>query len=372
MNSYKLRVLEAIFLVLTICLANVLLQVPSLLVSNTGSSTLLNISYITIIALLFFFIIYLFISKFPGLDIIDISEYLGGKFFKILVCIIYLSFLVISSSIMIRLFAESISLIYFSHLNIDIIVLVFVIASGILNYLGLKSICRLNMFTVPIMLFSMIFLFFSSINNYTYERVFPILGYGVQSTFVNGLSNIFSFGGIFLLFLIFPFLNKISEFKKVGVFSIIIYSVFLLLGVSALLFSFPQVSNTNSPLSLYLLARQISLGEYIQSIDAFFLLIWIPFFLSYLSIIMNFSLLIFKKMTNIKYPSGMVYCLCSILFITTLIINNMDKVIFFSNYFYEYITLGFVFVFNFIILLFAFIKKIIKLIFNKEEKISNV
>ena len=372
MNNYKLRAYEAVCIVLTILLINLVLQVPSILISTTGSATLINILYISVLTLFFFFIIYGISSIFAGLDIIDISNYLGGKFLKILVGTLYILFIFLTSSVIIRLFAESLSLIYFSHININVIILIFIIASGIINYFDFRSICRLNIIIIPIMLFSIIFLYFSSLNNYTVERVFPLLGYGLKSTFLTGFSNIFSFGGIFLIFLISPLLSSKSEFKKVGIFSISLYGLFLILCVSALLFSFPQIKNTASPLSLYLLARQISLGIYIQSVDAIFLLIWIPFLLSYLSIKLYFALSIFKKISNIKYSSGMIYNFCSILFIITILSRNIIEINLFTNEFYKYLIIGFVFIFSFMILVLALIKKLFRKIIHKEDKLSNV
>ena len=372
MNAYKLRIYEAICLVLTILFINLVLQVPSSIISTTGSATILNIAYISIIVILLFLVIYAIFSKFPGLDIIDVGEYLGGKLLKFIIGILYITFILLTTAVIIRLFAESLSLIYFSHLNINLIILMFILVCGILNFYGLKAICRLNIIIIPFMLFSIIFLYFSSLNNFTFERIFPLLGYGLDRTFISGITNIFSFGGFFLIFLIYPLLTNKSEFKRVGIFSILIYGLFLIFCISALLFSFPQISDTASPLSLYLLARQISLGTYIQSVDAIFLLVWIPFLLSYLSIKLYFALSIFKKITNIKYSSGMIYSFCTILFVITIVSRNITEINFFSTDFYKYLIIGFVFIFSFAILILAFIKKLLKLIFNKEDNLSNV
>ena len=359
MDSYKIKVLEGICLVVTILLAHVLLSVPSALISQTASSTLLNIIYVAIITLIFFFIIYKLFSLFPGSNIIDISGFLGGKVFKFIYGFIYIAYILGMSAIIIRLFSEGLSLISYSHLEVYFIILLFVIAVGITNYFGLKSISRLNIFILPIMILSIVFLYFASIGSYSFERIFPILGYGAKETFVDGISNIFSYSGIYVLFFIFPLLTKVSDFKKIGLSSILIYTVFLLLSVSALLFSIPQVAETSSPLSLYILARQISLGEYIQNVDAFFLLIWIPFLFAYLAINMHFALSTFKQLTNTKYSRGMVFCFCAIIFVLSLLSNNMAEINILNNTFYKYTSIIFVFILSLIILIFAGIKKLI-------------
>ncbi len=360
MDSYKIKVLEGICLVVTILLTHVLLSVPSALITQTASSTLLNIVYVAIITLIFFFIIYKLFSLFPGNNIIDISGFLGGKVFKFIYGFIYIIYILGMSAIIIRLFSEGISLISLSHINVTFIILTFVVAVGITNYFGLKSISRLNIFILPIMILSIIFLYFASTGEYTFERIFPILGYGAKETFVDGISNIFAYSGIYVLFFLFPLLTRVSDFKKIGISSILIYTVLLLLSVSALLFSIPQVAETSSPLSLYILARQINLGEYIQNIDAFFLLIWIPFLFEYLSINMHFALSTFKQLTNTKYSKGMIYCFCAIIFVLSLLSNNMAEINMLNNSFYKYTSIVFVFIIGIIILVSASIKKLIQ------------
>ena len=368
MNSYKLRMLEGICISLTVLISSITLSVPNTLINITGSSTLLNIVYVAIITFVLFLIVQKLFSMFPGYSIIDISEFLGGKIFKFIYGILFIIYILATSALMFRHFSESIALIFFSHINIDFILLCFIITAGVIGFFGIRAISRLNIFALPLMLLSIIFLYFASLENYTVQRIFPILGYGVKETFVDGLSNISSFSGIYILFFIFPLLSNMSNYKKVGLTGIFIYTVFLLLSVSALLFSFPQISDTTSPISLYLLARQISLGEYIQSIDAFFLLIWIPFLLCYLSINIHFSLNAFKQITNIEHPSAMVYSFCAIIFAIGVLPKNMAEVNFLNNIFFKYISIGFIFVVPLIILCLACIKKFIMTLLKKEDK----
>lgn len=359
MNSHKLKIIEGIFLVLTIFLSHILLSTPTELINSTGSSTLLNIVYIGGITLIFFLIVYKIFSLFPGSSIIDICEFLGGKTLKFIYCIIFIIYILTLTSVMISLFAESLSLIYFSHLDITFIILAIIVSIGILNILGFKTICRLNIILVPCMILSLIFLYFASLEKFTFERIFPILGYGLDKTFIDGISNIFSFSGIYILFFIFPLLTNISDFKKIGLSSISFYTIILFFTVSALLFSIPQIANSQTPLSLYLLARQIRLGDYIQSIDALFLLLWIPFLILYLAINMHFSLKSFQKLTNIKYSSGMIYSFCAIIFIICLLLTRISEFYTLSTVIYKYLSIFLVFILNFVILILACIKKLL-------------
>lgn len=76
MLKYKIGTVGAVMLMLTIVVAHTLLSLPRDILVVTGSATILNLIYITAIALCISYLIYRMLSNFPGLDIIDISEFI--------------------------------------------------------------------------------------------------------------------------------------------------------------------------------------------------------------------------------------------------------------------------------------------------------
>lgn len=168
--------------------------------------------YIFIIALVIFYIASKIFDHFPGKDLVDISEYVGGKFLKILYsAVICIDFLTISGFV-IRTFSESLVLIYFQNIDIEIVILTFIIICGIMNLFGFKTISRVALITLPAILLGIIIIFISSSSSFIPQRAFPILGYGAYDTFVSGLGNIFAFSSI----IIAPFLMpQIGDRKKV-------------------------------------------------------------------------------------------------------------------------------------------------------------
>ena len=79
MTSSKFNVKEAISLVLVVAVAHSLLSLPKNLLEEQKSAVILNIIYVSILAILFSYLVYKLFKSFPGKDIIDISEFLGGK-----------------------------------------------------------------------------------------------------------------------------------------------------------------------------------------------------------------------------------------------------------------------------------------------------
>ena len=172
-----------------------------------------------------------------------------------------------------------------------------------------------------------------------------------------GYGNIFAFSSMIIAPFLMPFIGTGKNLRKAGGISVVVYFVYLLLGIISLLFLIPSITNINNTLSIYILSRRANFGTFIQRIDALFILIWIMSIFNYLAITMHFSLVSFKKTTGIKHESGMVFCFAAILYIISLIPQSISGVTFFDGTIYKYCSIAFVFLITVFILLWAYIKK---------------
>ena len=127
MNERKLDNYQAIAIFVTVMLSHIILNFPNHIIEETGSASLLNIIYIFAIVLLIFWIITKLFKLFPNQDIIDICEYTAGKSIKTIYTIFICIYLLTISAFVIRIFSESLSLIYFPNIRLEIIILFFCI-----------------------------------------------------------------------------------------------------------------------------------------------------------------------------------------------------------------------------------------------------
>lgn len=182
MEKTKIGVFQASSVIITVMISHIILNMPNHLISNTGPSTILNLVYVFLISAFMFYLASKVFELFPKKDFIDICEYAGGKWlkniFSIAICIYFLTI----SGFVIRTFAESLVLIYFPNIELEIVILVFVAITAIMNLLGFKAISRVTLISLPIILVSMIMIFVSSASKFIPERALPVLGYGVTST----------------------------------------------------------------------------------------------------------------------------------------------------------------------------------------------
>ena len=118
MPGLKITTKQAIMLVVTVIVSHTIVTLPATLLQETKSATILNLIYVSILALVLAYLIYKLFKKFQGQDIIDISEYLGGSLLKNIVGAIFIVYFLSSSGILLRNFAEGLKVIYFPNTNI--------------------------------------------------------------------------------------------------------------------------------------------------------------------------------------------------------------------------------------------------------------
>lgn len=353
MQKSKLGTIEAIMLILTIVVAHSVLSMPTNILSSYKSASILNVIYISIIAIGIAYLIYKLLKNFPSMDIIDISELVGGKFFKNIVGIVFIIYFILSASLMLRNFCESIQILYFPMTNITFIMALIIIAICIANRLDFTATVKANVIILPIALLGILFLFFTNINKFVPERIFPILGESAYNTFVLGVTNIASFGGIAYIYFLPPLLKESTKFKKITLISVAATAIYLVFTIATLLFIFTFFTNVSEISPLYTATRYIEFGSFFQRLESVFLLIWILVFACYLSIVCKFSISIFQKITGITNKKPLIDIFGLLILSIALIPKNIAISQSFENKIYPYLMISIVLILGLGILVFA-------------------
>lgn len=356
-NIEKVGKVEILALLITIICNNIILNVPSIIIISSGTGSWINLIYLTIICLVFICIVCKLFKPFVNFDIVDVSEYLGGKPLKCIISILFICFFILFASLCLRYFTNILQNIYFNNTPLVFLILLFLIPTLICSKGGLKSILSTNLVFVPMAIFAIILLYITASSDFVVQRLFPVLGYGAKETFVNQISNLFGFNVIGYLFFIKPFLKQESDFKKISIFTVIVCGVYLLFSIFALLMAFSYITHTDENFSLYLLARLISFGRFFQRVDAIFVFVWILAILSFLSFNVFIITHIFKKLLNLKASSEYVYPVSAVLFSIALAIKDISILKFLAKDVTNIFITILIFVISFVVLIFAYIKK---------------
>ena len=302
-------------------------------------------------------LIYKLLSKFPGLDIIDISKLLGGKSFQIIVGLGAIVYIIFITSVLLRIFANCLKIVYYPMTGLLFIISIFIVSIPISCNLQGNSVFKANLAIVPIVVFSIIFLFIANSKHFHIENIFPIFGNGINETFGIGISNLFAFSGTAILYFLPPMLKNKKQLRIISIVSVLVSSIYFLLTMATILFMFSPSAFISELMPLYSAVRYVEFGTFFERQDSVFLLIWILSFFCYLGIMFNLCTSIYKKITNIKskklicFPLALLTLGCSLLPKNESITNYLEGTI------YRYVFLIFPVAIYLIMLSIAVLKK---------------
>lgn len=323
MNINKISSIEAIALILILTINRLSISLPQDIILSCGSSSILNVIYISIIAIFFTLIIVKLFKRFASSDIVDISNFLGGKFLRNVIGIFLLFYIISISSFLLRYFSETLKVLYYFDSPVIYILLFFIGVCIISNIFGGHSILKTNLIACIIMFIGLIISFLSVTPNMTIQRVLPILGYGADKTFLYGLTNLIAFNGLLILYLVPPMLSNKNDFKKVAIISIIITAILIVFAVGSILLAFSFSTKIDKISSLYMLLSNNVFGKYLQHPESLFSFTWILSFMSYINIACMLCIRLIKKITNIKNGKPLVIPVSLIIFLLALIPKNL-------------------------------------------------
>ena len=198
MENTRIGKLEAISFLITIMSNHVILNISKSIISSTSSSALINTIYISIIALILSYIIYILLNKFPTFDILDISNFLGGKTFKCIIGFLFCAYFIFFSATLLKNFIYCLQIIYYPNTNTFSLLLLFFIGAFFICNLKYNSLYRSNLLTIPFVILSIFILFLGNLEDFSFENIFPILGNGIDSTFLYGTIEIIAFENVYM------------------------------------------------------------------------------------------------------------------------------------------------------------------------------
>ena len=355
----KINNKEAVSLAVSSSLGITVLVSSQIIASSCLSSSLINTAYISFIALLLTFIICKLYKRFIGVSFLDITEFLGGKLLKFIVGIIFLAYFLFTASVVLCKVVNCLQIVYYPMTNVSYTILLFLFSTLFACNLKNNGFLRATFMIVPFVVLAIFLIFAGNLKNFNFENIFPILGHGTQSTFVSGLTNLYTFGGIAYIFFLPKNLKRPDKFMSISIWSMIISSFLLTVTVATTILMFNKNITSGQLFPLYIAVRYIEFGTFFQRLDSAFILVMNIAICSFLGIYGNLCLGILKEITGISDAKPLSYPLVLLLYAFTLLIDakfvleTMQDIVF-KIFFFGVIALGI------IILILSNLKKILK------------
>lgn len=353
-KNLKIGTWEAVATIGCISLIPTLLTIPTFTVETIGTATFLHSIYTSIITFVFLWIILSLYKNFANMDILDIANYVGGKPLFFVVCIITLLYLMVSFVLTFSEFIQNLQNVLFQNAPQEYISIIFATVIAISVFIGIRGIFRTGSIVTLLIIIGFLLMFFSLQSYVDYTNFFPIFGNGISNFFVKGFSHVGKYEGVFFILLITPF---VKDYKKVGTFSFLLATLFILPSLFLLVGIFPYPSITENYFPIFELTRLINLGRFIQRVESIFILLWLLATFIYLSLALSFIIQIFQKMFSIKYSHRIIPTFTTIVVCLSCMLTSHDLILKIRYFVFSKITPIVIIANPLILLIIAYIKR---------------
>lgn len=357
MESEKIGNKEAVVFIVTIMLNIIILSASKIIIKDCKSSSILNVILISAIAIFIVFLICKLFKNFAGESLLDISKFLGGSFLQFIVGFIYIAYFAFVTGILLNKICDCLQIVFYPNTNLVFILLLFIISAAIISNFKNNSIFKSTLIIFPLLVLAIALVFIGNTKNFNFDNIYPILGNDINTTFVVGITNLFTFSGLCYLYFLPTHLSNPEKFKKIAISSIILTSAFLILIIANILFMFNNTLSSSELFPLYIAVRYIEFGTFVQRLDSLFLLICILSFISYLTINTVVCTDIFKKISNLSDNKPIIYPYLLCVFAIALTVKDNPTSEFLENTVFKILFFAIVIAFSIIILILANLKK---------------
>ncbi|NEW08532.1 endospore germination permease [Paenibacillus sp. SYP-B3998] len=263
-------------LVIYFIIGDMLLFLPSNL-SNTAHqdawiSALIGLAIGVAIA----WYVYWYSQRFPGLTLVEIHNLVLGRWFGGGVTLVYVVIFFNNSIVQIREIGDFVSTQMMTETPMRVICLLFTFLYIIALRSGLENIARFAETFFPMFALMLALLMVSSLPESHLANLTPVLENGFKPLAEGVLFYIsFPFCEMFVFWMIFPNVNQNKHFRRDYVIAALIggATIFSVLMISLLVLG-PYLTS-HQMYSTYTLAKKISIGHFIERIEAILAITWI-------------------------------------------------------------------------------------------------
>jgi spore germination protein (amino acid permease) len=186
------------------------------------------------------------IKKHPSENILDLSKKYMGNFLGTVMNIFFLLFFIFNSTFVISGFNIIYKIYTTPFLSNFRVISIMTLLTAFVAYKGLKLIGKLNSVSFYMTLI-LVLCTFAALRKGSYLNLMPVFGAGISGILKSSKESAFSYSGIEILFIIYPYIKENLKFRKL---------IFSGIGITALIYIITTV------LALYYLSADIVIKTY--------------------------------------------------------------------------------------------------------------
>lgn len=345
---------ECITTMFCIAFMPIFLTLPRFSALEFGTGSFFQSIYMSIVALIFFLILYKLYKKFKNHDILDIAEYTGGKVLKYITGILIIFYVFSSVLITLSEFNEDIKNVLFLEAPSAFISILFGITILISSFIGVKGVFRASAIIAPLIFIGLITTLLSLISNIDLTNFFPVFGNGVSNTLIKGGFRFGRYESLALFLLIAPNIKNLGK-TSLKAFSLINFLIILCFLLVFGIIQYPSITENYIP--LFEISRLISYGRFIERVESIIILLTLINVCIYLSFGIILVTNVIKKLFNIKYFKRIIPSIVVLLVSSNMLLSSYTDILNFRELLNVYIAPPLLFFYPLLILIIANIKE---------------
>ncbi len=217
---------------------------------------------------------YFLARRFKSLSVIQSAEVILGPVGK-LVGALYIWFFLHRTSIVLREFGEFLTAIFYPETPILVFIGIIALFAAYAVRNGIETICRVGQIVLPIILFSVLLVIALLIQDMDLKNLSPILERGIAPILYGAFVVASRTAVILFVLMLIPYINipkKLKNYLNIGFLTLTVYLTAFSI-ITAGIFGVEQAKILVFP--FYYAVRLISIGDFLERIDAIFVAIWV-------------------------------------------------------------------------------------------------
>jgi len=264
---------EAMLLVVVLIINELFLTFMAQLVEVGQTGAWLILLSATITAGVLFLPSAALMKRYPGKSLVEVGEELTGPYLNGLLSFVYLVTFLVSSSLVLRQYAERVLTISIPELPISVAMAGMFLGSLVGCHLGLEAMARSSLFITFFIGFTVLLVSLLTYPYWRFDYLFPLAGAGITAILKEGFFRSSVATGVLFLPLVFPSLKE-PDIRRTGLGAIGIGGLTVTLTMVAMLMTFGVSVLQEMSLPSYEMSRLIYFGRFLQRLESIFVPIW--------------------------------------------------------------------------------------------------
>lgn len=301
---------------------------------------------------------YFLAMRFPSETFFEYTDTILGKAGK-LIGILYILFFMHNAALSINFYSEFLTTVVMNLTPPFFFKVSLLFLAAYAAYKGIENLARLSELFAPIIMLVVLVAILSLVKDMDPKEFLPLMESGLLPAFSSGFYFVSSNIEIALMAVVLPFLNDRSKLKTVYIAFPLLLGIFIFILTATVIALFGDDLAKNLTYPFYNAVRLIQLGNFIERVEVFHVVLWIFGLFVKLSLSLYVIALGLSQVFRLKTYTPLLLPLVSIVLpVSTTFGKDIVELKGFTSYeIYPWYTIIFIFIIPFFLLLTAIISR---------------